>query len=81
MKNANLSAIKYLLKADIPLNVLDQEGNTVHHYAAETNKDIVSVNIFVITLQNYFALFEYLNSLHYIHRHVIIMHYVITCVN
>lgn len=45
VKNANLSAIKYLLKADIPLNVLDQEGNTVHHYAAETNKDIVSVNI------------------------------------
>ncbi|XP_065217015.1 85/88 kDa calcium-independent phospholipase A2-like [Planococcus citri] len=43
VKNANLSAIKNLLKADIPLNVLDQEGNTVHHYAAETNKDIVSI--------------------------------------
>lgn len=43
VKNTNLSAIKYLLKADIPLNVLDQDGNTVHHYAAETNKDIVSV--------------------------------------
>lgn len=46
IKNANLSAIKCLLKLNVKLDVLDQEGNTVHHFAAETNKEIVSVNKF-----------------------------------
>lgn len=43
-KNANLSAIKLLLKSDVNFDVVDQEGNTVHHFAAESNKDIVSVS-------------------------------------
>ncbi len=44
VKNSNLNAIKALLKSNVKLDVLDQEGNTVHHYAAATNKDIVSVS-------------------------------------
>ena len=49
IKNANLAALKDLLKWDAPLDVLDREGNTVHHYAAETNKDIVSVRISIVS--------------------------------
>lgn len=44
-KNANLTAIKKLLsKSNVNFDVVDQEGNTVHHFAAESNKEIVSVS-------------------------------------
>ena len=45
IKNSNLAALKHLLKWDVDLSVQDPEGNTVHHYAAETSKDIVSVSV------------------------------------
>lgn len=43
VKNANLPAVKCLLKWDVKLNVQDNEGNTVYHHAAESNKDIILV--------------------------------------
>lgn len=40
-----MPALKQLLKWDVDFSVRDKHGNTVHHFAAETNKEIVSVMI------------------------------------
>lgn len=45
IKSQNLQAIKTLIGKKVSLDCVDNEANTVLHYAASTNKEIVSVSI------------------------------------
>jgi len=48
IKTGNLRTIQALLSAKASLEHLDNEANSVFHYAASTTKDIISVNIYHI---------------------------------
>ena len=41
--------IKYLMAKDAPRDVVDKKNNSIYHYAAITNREIIEV-IFVIDL-------------------------------
>jgi len=48
IKTGNLRTVQALLSAKASLEHLDNEANSVFHYAASTTKDIISVNIYHI---------------------------------
>ena len=48
IKTGNLRTVQVLLSAKASLEHLDNEVNSVFHYAASTTKEIISVNIFHI---------------------------------
>lgn len=48
VKFGNISIIKTLVSAKASLEHLDHQGNSVFHYAASTNKDIIMVNILYV---------------------------------
>ena len=45
IKTGNLRTVQTLLSAKASLEHLDNEANSVFHYAASTTKEIISVNI------------------------------------
>jgi hypothetical protein len=45
IKTGNLRTVQALLSAKASLEHLDNEANSVFHYAASTTKEIISVNI------------------------------------
>lgn len=45
IKAQNLQAIKTLIGKKVSLDCVDNEANSVLHYAASTNKEIVTVSI------------------------------------
>jgi ankyrin repeat protein len=55
IKTGNLRTVQVLLSANASREHLDNEANSVFHYAASTTKEIISVNICYV---------EYLCSLH-----------------
>lgn len=44
-KYTNLPVVKSLVASGASIEHIDQEGNTVYHFAASTNRDIILVNI------------------------------------
>lgn len=49
IKNRNLALVRVLVAASASLEHLDNDANTVFHYAASTNKDIILVTTSVET--------------------------------
>lgn len=57
IKGQHLSLVQTLVAMDARLDILDKEGNSVYHYAAITNKEIIQAlalkpNIGIINLRN-----------------------------
>ena len=48
IKTGNLRTVQALLSAKASLEHLDNQANSVFHYAASTTKEIISVNIYHI---------------------------------
>jgi hypothetical protein len=56
IKTGNLRTVQALLSAKASLEHLDNEANSVFHYAASTTKEIISVNI--CHIKQYFLCIE-----------------------